>query len=541
MNKKLYMEQYKILEWSYESGKKYNDPSADLELDVNINGPEGSKFALPAFWSGGNTWTIRFSAPRAGEYQFKTICSDKGNPSLEGQSGDITAAPYQGDNEILDHGPLQVSKNKRSFEYADDTPFTWMGDTWWMGLAKRLTWPQDFKTLAEDRVRKGFSVIQIVAGLYPDMPPLDHRSANEAGTAWHEGFTGINPAYFDLADLKISWLVRSGLIPCIVGCWGYYLKTMGVEKMKQHWRYLIGRWSAYPVVWCAAGEATMPFYLSQTRDEDAEEQKKGWTELCRYIKKVDPYKRILTIHPTRIGRDQVTDDSVLDFEMLQTGHGGYHTVPDSVNYVKNAYSRKPSMPFIIGEANYEGIIHHTSAEIQRLTFWSAYLSGASGYTYGANGIWQVNCKDAPYGPSPHGGTWGNTPWDEAMELAGASQLGTARRIIDERGWRDLEPHPEWIDPAAVQNGTVKDVSRGFAAGIPGAVRVFYFFQPTLPFSPDTIHTVRKLNPQKQYKAAFIDPRSGEEHGLGTVQAEKDGSWEIPVQSEMKDWLLVMNE
>ncbi len=539
MNNRFYTEQYQILEWSYQADKKYDDPSAGPELNAEFSGPEGSTFTVPAFWSGYNTWTIRFSASIPGDYTFSTSCADTGNNALHGNSGTITVSPYQGDNPVYSHGALRVTPDMRNFQFADGTPFTWLGDTWWMGLAERLKWPHDFKTLTEDRVRKGFSVIQIVAGLYPDMPPLDPRSANEAGTAWEEEFKGINPAYFDLADLKISWLVRSGLIPCIVGCWGYYLKTMGIEKMKRHWRYLIARWSAYPVVWCAAGEAAMPFYLSKTREEDAEEQRSGWTQLCRYIREIDPYKRILTIHPTRIGRDQVDDDSILDFEMLQTGHGGYQTVPDSVNYVKNAYNRKPAMPFIIGEANYEGIIHHTSSEIQRLTFWSAYLSGAAGYTYGANGIWQVNCKGAPYGPSPHGGTWGNTPWDEAMEFPGAAELGIARRLIEERGWINLEPHPEWIDPAAVQDGEVKDVSRGFAAGIPGKLRLFYFFQPTLPFSPATFHHARSLDPEKQYRAAFIDPRSGVEESLGMIQSEKDGSWEIPVQSEMKDWLLVL--
>ena len=33
---------------------------------------------------------------------------------------------------------------------------------------------------------------------------------------------------------------------------------MGVEKVKQHWRYLIARYGAWPVVWCAAGEANLP-------------------------------------------------------------------------------------------------------------------------------------------------------------------------------------------------------------------------------------------------------------------------------------------
>ena len=112
-------------------------------------------------------------------------------------------------------------------------------------------------------MRKGFTVIQIIAGLYPDMPPFDPRGANEAGYPWEAEYARINPAYFDAADLRIRYLVESGLTPCIVACWGYFLPIMGVPKIKKHWRYLVARWGAYPVVWCLAGEGTMPYYLSK--------------------------------------------------------------------------------------------------------------------------------------------------------------------------------------------------------------------------------------------------------------------------------------
>ncbi len=121
--------------------------------------------------------------------------------------------------------------------------------------------------MAEDRVKKGFSLIQIIAGLYPDMPAFDPRGANEAGFPWEKDYAHIVPAYFDMADLKIDWLVRVGLVPCIVGCWGYFIPWMGVEKMKRHWRNIVARWGAYPVVWCLAGEATMAYYLSTTKEE----------------------------------------------------------------------------------------------------------------------------------------------------------------------------------------------------------------------------------------------------------------------------------
>ncbi|MFP4384550.1 MAG: DUF4038 domain-containing protein, partial [Spirochaetia bacterium] len=365
------------------------------------------------------------------------------------------------------------------------------------------------------------------------------RSENEAGTVWDQDFKTINPAYFDMADLRIHWLVRSGLIPCVLGCWGYYLPVTGPEKMKKHWRYMIARWSAYPVIWCAAGEAAMPYYLSENKERDEENQREGWTEICRYIKQTDPHRRLLTIHPTQTGRDQVTDDTVMDFEMLQTGHGGYDSVKNSVDCALRSYRRKPVMPFIIAEANYEGIFHHTQAEVQRLTFWSAYLSGAAGYSYGANGLWQVNLPGAPYGPSPHGAVWGNTPWEEAMELPGSRQLGAARKYIREKGWENLEPHPEWVSPRAEDNGKAGDISRGYAAGIPGKLRVIYFYQPTYPWSEDSRYRILGLEPGTAYNASFVHPAIFEETYIGTAEPDQNGEWSIPLQPEMKDWLVVL--
>jgi len=61
-----------------------------------------------------------------------------------------------------------------------------------------------------------------------------------------------------------------------------------VEKMKQHWRNLVARWGAYPVIWCLAGEGIMPYYLSEQKEEDAAFQKQGWTELGRFLRDTDP-------------------------------------------------------------------------------------------------------------------------------------------------------------------------------------------------------------------------------------------------------------
>lgn len=521
-------------EWSYASGKTYPDPSNEIELDVVFTAP-GGQWRVPAYWAGGSEWRVRFAPPAPGTYRFKTVCSDAANTDLHGLEGTLEASAYAGDNPLLAHGAVQVAPDRRRFQHADGTPFFWLGDTWWMGFTRRLGWPDDFQLLAADRAAKGFSVIQIVAGLYPDMPAFDQRGANEAGFPWEADFARINPAYFDMADLRVQWLVRCGMAPCIVGCWAYYLPWMGVEKMKQHWRYLIARWGAYPVVWCLAGEAAMPYYLSETKDEDKAAQRAGWTELGRYVREIDPYHRPVTIHPSSRARDEVADDGILDFEMLQTGHGGAHSIPNTIESVISECRRTATMPVLVAEVSYEGIGHGSSDEVQRIAFWGSVLSGSAGHTYGANGIWQVNTRTQPFGPSPHGGTWGDQPWEDACRLPGSGQLGLAKRLLERYQWWRFEPHQEWICPAAGED----DYFGPYAAGIPGEVRVIYFWHPTAPWSNTML--VRNIERSARYRAFFFDPRHGREYPLGPVQPDAEGAWPVPVQPTMQDWVLVLEK
>ena len=218
-----------VTEWAYSSGKVYRDPSSEVELDIVFTDPGGDEHIVPAFWAGEQTWRVRYSSPLTGLHHYRTVCSDSGNADLHGQTGTLQVSPYEGQNPLMMHGPLRMAADRRHLEYSDGTPFFWLGDTWWMGFTKRLSWPDGFRELTADRVAKGFTLVQIVAGLYPDMEPFDARGANQAGFPWEQDLSRINPAYFDMADLRIAHLVNAGLMPCIVGSWGYFMEFAGAE------------------------------------------------------------------------------------------------------------------------------------------------------------------------------------------------------------------------------------------------------------------------------------------------------------------------
>lgn len=507
----------------------YADPGAEVQLDLLVRGPDGLTLRIPAFWAGDARWAARFSGDRIGVYAYETVCSNPKDEGLHGKTGKFTVSPYKGRNPLKKHGRLRVAEDRRHFEHADGTPFFWMGDTWWMGLTERLDWPHSFRTLTADRVAKGFNVIQIIAGPLPDMDAWDPRGKNEAGFPFQEGFSGVNPGYYDFADVKIGHLVESGLMPCVVGMWGFYLPQIGVERVRQFWRYLIARYGAYPVVWCVAGEAAMPYYLSKTPKEDAAFQKRGWTEVAAYIRDIDPYHNLVTIHPTRRGREMLEDSTLLDFEMVQTGHGDIHDVPNTAKTVCEALQAEPAMPVIVGEVNYEGILGRCGPHVERLCFYTAVFNGAAGHTYGANGIWQVNRRGNPYGPSPHGRSWGDQPWDEAAQLPGSTQVPLGAAFMARFPWWRLEKHPEWVD----MNQDESDTYAVRCLGIPRRLRLVYL--PWRWSMPALLH----FEPDVAYTAYFFDPVAGTRREIGSVQPDADGRWQIPLAGEVRDWILVV--
>ncbi len=525
--------QNRVVEWAYFSGKRYEDPFHEVQLDVLFTAPDGRETLVPAFWAGDQTWRVRFAPPQPGRYRYRSVSSDPANADLHGQSGELEAAPYRGDNPVYRHGPIRVAGDGRHFEHADGTPFFYLGDDWWYGMCKRLRWPEDFQLLAADRKRKGFTVIQITSGFACDTPERDPRGENEAGLPWTGEYERINPAYFDAADLRLQHLVEQGFVVTVLGTWGYYLLGMGIERMKQHWRYLIARWGAYPVVWCLAGEGDLPYYLSTDKQGDRARLKKGWTEVGRYVRGLDPYHRLITMHPWSPESSwmAVEDPSLLDFDIQQSGHHDRNSVPGTINLLLSTLERSPKRPAMVGEACFEGISEQNRQDIQRFLFWSCMLSGAAGHCYGANGIWQFNTDQEPFGNSPQGRSWGGESWQVAYRYLGSEQVGISKKYLTRFPWWRIEPHPEWVEP----RWSKANYFRPYAAGIPGELRLIYLPQGAAGVK------VKGLERAVPYQATYFRTTTGAEYSAGRVEPDAAGDWAPPPPPILGDWVLTLRK
>ncbi|MCX7705419.1 MAG: DUF4038 domain-containing protein [bacterium] len=520
----------RVAEFTFFSKEKIHGTEG-VEFSAIFTSPSGKIIKVPGFWIGDMVWKIRYTSNETGIHNFETECT----PSIKGLAGQTGQCKFVRKNSekniLYRHGFLCVKDKK--IMHADGKEFFWLGDTWYMGLCKRLD-RNGFRKLTQDRKEKGFTVVQIVAGLYPDMDWYDKRGKNEAGFPYTKDFTEIHPDYFNSADWRIQYLCDAGIVPCIVGAWGYYIKWTGVEKMKRHWKNIIARWSAYPVVWCVAGETIMPYYLSETGQKDADFQKQAWTEVMEYIRNIDPFHHPVTTHPTNLGHEQVEKPELLDINMLQTGHGSHTSFENTWSSIKKAKEAFPLKPVVIGEVNYEGIGEACRQEIQRICFWASMLSGAYGYTYGANGIWQVNTQKKPYGPSPYGRSWGNTPWEVAYKLPGSMHVAIGKRFLEKIGWYNLIPCRQKLE-------LEDEKSCIFAAEKENEFMIIYVGPPA--FSGG-IKKITSLVPESKYIFSLVDPIDGKTKKTLEIVSSHKGEWILPTHfwqmvPVWQDWLIML--
>jgi hypothetical protein len=187
------------------------------------------------------------------------------------------------------------------------------------------------------------------------------------------------------------------------------------------------------------------------------------------------------------------------------------------------------MPVVNSEVNYEGIRWQCWQDIQRLSFYVSVFNGTAGHTYGANGIWQFNEKGKPYGPSPHGRSWGNMAWEDAAQLPGGVQVALGGRLLARFRWWELEKHPEWVEDKRQEN----DPKAIRCIGIPGRVRLIYV--PMLWEAP----VLKSIENGVKYRAYYFDPCTGAEHELGGVRPDASGNWQPPLPPEAHDWVIIL--
>ncbi|WP_050639111.1 MULTISPECIES: DUF5060 domain-containing protein [Clostridia] len=551
---------WKPFEICFKAGKEYQDAFNEVDMDVVISDEKGKLWNIPAFWAGGDLWKARFSAPQPGLYTYTTRCSCTEDQGLNGQEGEFTIKKYTGGNPLYVHGPIQVMDNGRYFEHQDKTPFAWLGDTWWNMESSRMSENGEIEYLAEDRVRKGFTVIAVVNGFWCDLNVYDERMKNAAGFAWNGRFDTINPDYYNIVDKKIEQITDAGLVISMAATWGFYLAYMGVEKMKKHVRYMIARYAAYPIVWLTAGESLMPFYDEMLTEDGVynyyfenkgrlkmlvDNAKTEWTEIIEYMKETDPYNRLLTIHTrvNEISTDVVTKPELLDFIVFQAGRHSDDLaalVPQTADCTSRALKQEPNRPVVNSECCYEGMMYQCGSPIQRWIFWHSVLTGCAGWTYGANGMFTANHEHEEFGLPHYKRCWGEQTWQEAVHFEGARHVGNCRKYLNRYEWWRLKP----LDDIVEEPEGISDYEKTVSAEIEGELIMAYMQRDVVKASYSKwpwIIRFKNLKPGTRYRIKAYNPIRNYEVILGENTVDGAGKIDTGVFPMQQDWLVILEQ
>ena len=450
--------QWSMFEEAIQLSGAYTDEQKYLEITVTAEfiGPDGQEVAVHGFWDGDSTWRVRFAPGQLGEwaYSIHAFNTQGEIATANGRFNTIPPTPALLENNPNYRGFLQLSENGRYFTYADGTPFFWMGGTAWRANEIAMSFvPQpddegpdvaEFTTYLDNRQAKGFSVIQVVAGF-----PSEFERVNEGGATYLELFTVINPENFQWLDRRLEAILDRGMVPVIIGQWELAVGIMTPEELQQYWQYLIARTQAYNVIWIVTGEYGLEENLDDVR------------ALGAFIETQNTTHHLVTVHPTPnepfpsfSSAEHFWGESWLDFHMHQT----WDTAAVRETMLMD-YGRMPPAPAVNAEAGYDGM-RIWDRERVRQEAWTTYMSGAAGYTYGANGIWNWNdgcCDEEPQAPPR---------WYDAIDLPSSNDM---QRLVD-----FFAPLPWWN--LAPTDGLTDD---GYVLATPGERYIIYLPNLTL--------------------------------------------------------------
>jgi hypothetical protein len=305
--------------------------------------------------------------------------------------------------------------------------------------------------------------------------------------------------------------------------------------------YAAVRYGAFNSIWSVSGEYQYTF-----RDC-------GWTaaditSIGQTLQQHNPYRHAVSVHPSSSttwapphnvqSSRPFHGQSWINHHWLQTGQTRdklYNIVPR----LEENRALQPAVPVFASEAFYERSEDPDSAYHARWQVWVAFLNGAAGFGYGAQGVWQFFDPNDPNGET--GKNVNNpAPWWQAIELPGSSQIAPAKKLLGGLSWWKLQPSRNGmrIDGQPNTAPTAIDLSPPHAAIVQDqSILVIYIprgnaqraLTTTLPSSGSP------LMPR------WFDPRSGEYAGE-TLSVSGTSEWTLPARPPPadEDWVLFVS-
>jgi len=433
------------------------------------------------------------------------------------------------------HGHLKVTSDGYYLQFADGTPFFWLGDTGWE-LFHRLTL-EEITTYLDNRAAKGFNVIQAVVlaefdGLrkpnrYGDIPLKDLDPAKP------------NERYFRLVDSTIHLAKARNMFIGLLPTWGDKVTKMWGEGPvifdsinAYKYGYWIGnRYKNEPnIIWILGGD--------RPAKQDSNDWRPVWRQMANGIIDATNHQCFITYHPSggNYSTSQfIHNESWLDMNMFQSGHGGGHDVP-CWDLVARDRNYTPTKPTLDAEPNYEDHPvnpwpkwnpdsgYYRAYDVRKQTYRSVF-AGAAGVTYGHHAVWQfMSAREETINYPDRG-------WLNAIERPGAYQVGYLKKLIESRPVVNRIPDLSIIEDGQGEKGehieAFHDADNSYAM-------IYLPVGKTI-----TINTA--FMKCKEVIAWWFNPKDATVQKIGKLERKNNMEFTPPTTGVENDWVLIIDD
>lgn len=447
--------------------------------------------------------------------------------------------PLHFENKNRTLAALRVAANGRYLETSQGIPFFWLGDTAWE-LLHRLN-QEESELYLRTRAAQGFTVIQTV--LLAEFSGVTTENAQGRLPLYMNGEGEPDPtrpdtegtySYWDHVDYILDLADSLGLYVALLPTWGDKFNKKwgkGPEIFTPETAFIYGKWlgeryADYPqIVWVLGGDRP----LETKRHFDIV------TSMAQGLKQGGA-RQLMTFHPPGCDSSsrQLHDESWLDFNMIQSGHGEREITNN--RRVQQDYERVPVKPTLDAEPCYEDIPvgfrgeqgYFDAPDVRRAAYY-ALFSGALGHTYGHHSIWSMYQGTDDLAESNSMGDYFIISWREALHRPGAEQMRHARTLLEEEIGPDWRPNSQLIH--------LNRTGANYAVAAQNKYNAYIYLPSGL-----YVDVVMGYIEGKQVKAMWFCPRTG-----GTTEVSTDSTipnqgikrFTAPTSGRGNDWILIL--
>jgi len=291
---------WEVFELTLTANSTYTNPYTDVTLTATFTSPTNNTIVMPGFWDGEQTWKVRMAPNEIGTWTYSTA-SDPTDSGLE--TSDTFECIALGKKGFIQVNPSDPYK----FQYADGTPFFWMGETSWHLFSDHIDYDTEFKDYIDRRASQHFNNVHAILDVKCQL--YGHEVGEPFFEADHPADwpNWINPDYFKNVDRKIEYIASKGMVMGLFLTWAQRFVQFSQAQFERYEKYAIARYAAYNVYWVISGE----YEEKATPGEYAHHGD--------FIDQLDPYNHPISIHTLDTCGDDFGDDSWLTYVMHQEG------------------------------------------------------------------------------------------------------------------------------------------------------------------------------------------------------------------------------